>query len=130
MKATSKKAAKKLNAAIGPAVRNFKPPEELTVAEWADRHRRLSPENSAEAGPWRTSRTPYLREPMEAFTDPKIRKIVMVAASQVGKSELELNIIAYIIDQDPGSILFVQPTLDDARKKAADKLAEEKGGEA
>lgn len=116
MKPTSKRAARKLNAAIGSAVRNFRPPEDLTVAEWADRHRRLSPENSAEAGPWRTSRTPYLREPMEAFTDPKIRKIVMVAASQVGKSELELNVIGYIIDQDPGSILFVQPTLDDARK--------------
>ena len=40
----------------------------------------------------------------------------MVAASQVGKSELELNIIGYIIDQDPGSILYVHPTIDDARK--------------
>ena len=116
MRPTTKKAAKRLNAAIAPAVQNFKPPEDLTVAEWADRYRRLSPETSAEAGPWRTSRTPYLAEPMKAFTDPKVHKIVMVAASQVGKSELELNIIAYIIDQDPGSILFVQPSLDDARK--------------
>lgn len=123
MKPTTKKDAKKLNAAIGPAVRNFKPPEELTVAEWADKHRRLSPENSAEAGPWRTSRTPYLREPMEAFTDPKVKRIVMVAASQVGKSELELNIIGYIIDQDPGSILYIQPTLDDARKFSRLRIA-------
>lgn len=123
MKPTTKKATKQLNAAIGPAVRNFKPPEALTVAEWADRYRRLSPENSAEAGPWRTSRTPYLKEPMEAFTDPKVRKIVMVAASQVGKSELELNIIGYIIDQDPGSVLFVQPTLDDARKFSRLRIA-------
>ncbi len=53
---------------------------------------------------------------MATFTDPKIHKIVMVAASQVGKSELELNIIGYIIDQDPGSVLFVQPTIEDARK--------------
>ena len=123
MKPTTKKSTAKLNAAIAPAIRNFKPPEDLTVAEWADRHRRLSPENSAESGPWRTSRTPYLREPMEAFTDPRIRKIVMVAASQVGKSELELNIIGYIIDQDPGSILFVQPSLDDARKFSRLRIA-------
>ena len=116
MKRTNKKAARKLNKAIAPAIRQFRPPEELTVAEWADRHRRLSPENSAEAGPWRTSRTPYLEEPMAAFTDPKVRKEVMVAASQVGKSEFELNVIAYIIDQDPGSILYVHPTLEDARK--------------
>jgi len=113
---TSKQAARKLNKAIAPAIRQFKPPEDLTVAEWADKYRRLSPENSAEAGPWRTSRTPYLEEPMKAFTDPKVERLVMVAASQVGKSELELNIIAYIIDQDPGSILYVHPTLEDARK--------------
>jgi len=116
MKRTTKRAADKLNAAIAGAVKNFRPPESLTVDEWADRNRRLSPENSAEAGPWRTTRTPYLRKPMAAFTDPKVRKIVMVAASQVGKSELELNIIGYIIDQDPGSILYVHPTLEDARK--------------
>lgn len=122
MKPTSKKNAKKLNAAIAPALRNFKPPENLTVAEWADKYRRL-PATAAEAGPWRTSRTPYLREPMEAFSDPKINHIVMVAASQVGKSELELNIIGYIIDQDPGSILFVQPTIDDAKKFSRLRIA-------
>lgn len=109
-------AADKLNAAFSGALKHFKPPESLTVDEWADSYRRLSPESSAEAGPWRTKRTPYLEEPMKAFTDPKVRKIVMVAASQVGKSELELNIIGYIIDQDPGSILYVHPTIEDARK--------------
>ena len=116
MARTTKTAAAKINAAISGALKNFRPPESLTVDEWADRHRRLSPESSAEAGPWRTKRTPYLEEPMKAFTDPKVRKIVMVAASQVGKSELELNIIGYIIDQDPGSILYVHPTIEDARK--------------
>ncbi len=116
MSKTTKKAAAALNAAIAPEVVHFKPPENLTVNEWADKYRRLSPENSAEAGPWRTKRTPYLAEPMKAFTDPKVRKIVMVAASQVGKSELELNIIGYIMDQDPGSILFVHPSLEEARK--------------
>lgn len=114
MTRTTKKAAAKLNAAISGAIKRFAPPESLTVDEWADKHRRLSPESSAEAGPWRTKRTPYLEEPMRAFTDPKVHKIVMVAASQVGKSELELNIIGYIIDQDPGSILYVHPTIDDA----------------
>lgn len=123
MKTTSKRAQQKINAAIKPAIQNFKPPEELTVSEWADRNRRLSPETSAEAGPWRTSRTPYLKEPMDAFTDPKVRKIVMVAASQVGKSELEMNVIGYIMDQDPGSILFVQPSLDDARKFSRLRIA-------
>lgn len=113
----------RLNTAIAGALKNFKPPESLTVDEWADRYRRLSPESSAEAGPWRTKRTPYLEEPMKAFTDPKVYKIVMVAASQVGKSELELNIIGYIIDQDPGSVLYVHPTIDDAKKFSRIRIA-------
>lgn len=96
--------------------KNFKPPENITVSEWADKYRRLSPESSAEAGPWRTSRTPYLKEPMDAFTDPKVRNIVMVSASQIGKSEFELNCIGYIIDQDPSTIIYVQPNLEDAAK--------------
>ena len=103
----------------------MKPPDDLTVTQWAERNRRLSSEASAEPGPWRTSRTPYLREPMDAFTDPKVRRIVMVAASQVGKSELELNIIGYIIDEDPGSILFVHPTTIDAKEFSKLRIAPE-----
>lgn len=112
----NKKELKNLNKVVKQACRNFKPPENLTVSEWADKYRRLSPETSAEAGPWRTRRTPYLKEPMDCFTDPKVHKIVMVAASQVGKTEFEINAIGYIIDQDPGVIIFGQPTIEEARK--------------
>ena len=122
---TSKSATRRLNGAIAKVLAGMKPPDDLTVTQWAERHRRLSSESSAEPGPWRTSRTPYLREPMDAFTDPKVRRIVMVAASQVGKSELELNIIGYIIDEDPGSILFVHPTTIDAKEFSKLRIAPE-----
>ncbi len=112
----------KLNA-IAARSTAFNFPENLTVTQWADKHRRLSPESSVEVGPWRTRRTPYLKEPMDAFTDPKIRRLVMVAASQVGKSELLNNIIGYIIDQDPGSILFVHPTTIDAKEYSKLRIA-------
>ena len=93
------------------------------MSQWAEKNRRLSPESSAEAGPWRNERTPYLVDIMDAFTDPKVNKLTVVAASQVGKSEVELNIIGYIIDQDPGSTIYVQPTLDDARKFSRLRIA-------
>lgn len=105
-----------LNRTIKEVVYHFTPPEKITVSEWAEKYRRLSPEASAEAGPWKNARTPYLTEIMDAFTEPKINHLTVVAASQVGKSEIELNFIGYIIDQDPGSILYIQPTLDDAKK--------------
>lgn len=115
--------AQRLNSAIAKAISGMKPPENLTVTEWADKKRRLSPESSAEPGPWRTYRTPYLQGPMDAFIDPKVRRIVMASASQVGKSELENNIIGYIIDEDPGSILFIHPTTIDAKDYSKLRIA-------
>lgn len=115
--------ALRLNKAIARAISGMMPPEDLTVSQWAEKHRRLSAESAAEPGPWRTERTPYLRGPMDAFTDPKIKHIVMVAASQVGKSEWINNAIGYIIDQDPGSILFVHPTGIDAKEYSKLRIA-------
>lgn len=113
----------RINRTFKKALANFKPPESMTVDEWADKYRILPQGTAAEAGQWRTERTPYLREPMKAFTDPKVRRIVMVAASQVGKTEMELNILGYIIDQDPGTTIFVHPSLDDARKFSRLRIA-------
>lgn len=96
-------------------LKGFRAPDDLNVSQWAEKNRVL-PASSAEPGPWRTSRTPYLEEPMKAFTDPKVTHIVMVSASQTGKSEFELNCLGYIIDQDPGTILYVQPTVEEAKK--------------
>ena len=118
---TSKAAARKLNRVV--PWKGMAPPEDCTVTEWAERKRRLSAEASAEPGPWRTERTPYLREIMDCFTDPRVRHIVTVAASQVGKSELINNLIGYIIDQDPGSILFVHPTTIDAKEYSKLRIA-------
>lgn len=103
--------------------KNYIPPKELTVSEWAERYRVLSRESSAEAGKWRNERTPYLVEIMDAFTDYRVKKISLMSSSQAGKSELELNIIGYIIDQDPGSILYIQPTIDDAKKFSRQRIA-------
>lgn len=38
----------------------LKPPEKLSISEWADKYRVLSV--SAEAGKWSTNRTPYLKK--------------------------------------------------------------------
>ncbi len=118
-----RRGAARLNKAMRKALAGMAPPDDLTVSQWAEAKRRLSAESAAEPGPWRTERTPYLREPMDAFTDPKVRHIVMVAASQVGKSEFLNNCIGYIIDEDPGSILFVHPTTIDAQEYSKLRIA-------
>jgi len=123
MRNERKKELARLNSLVAKVMANMQPPADLTVTEWAEQNRRLSPETSAETGPWRVSRTPYLREPLDAFTDPKVRRLVLVSSSQVGKSEFENNLIGYIIDQDPGSILFVHPYTTDAKEYSKLRIA-------
>lgn len=114
---------KRLNKCLKGLLRSFRPPQALTVSQWADKYRILSKEGSAESGRWRTSKTPYLKEIMDSFTDPTIERIVMVSSSQIGKSEMELNAIGYIIHQDPGPILYIHPDLEAAEKFSTQRLA-------
>jgi hypothetical protein len=54
------------------------PPPEMTIDEWADKYRVLSPEYSAEPGQWSTDRAPYLREIMRACSPQHPCKRVVV----------------------------------------------------
>jgi len=102
---------------------SLKPPPDLRVSEWADENRRLSPESSAEAGTWSTSRAEYQRGMMDAFNDPSVREVVIMSSSQIGKTEILNNIVGYHVAQDPSPILVVQPTLDMAQTWSKDRLA-------
>ena len=57
-------------AAAGAGAR---PEPLLTISAWADRYRILSQRASAEPGPWRTDRTPYLREIMDCLSPSSLR---------------------------------------------------------
>jgi phage terminase large subunit GpA-like protein len=94
------------------------PDPEITVDEWADRYRKLSSKGgSAEAGPYRTSRTPYLREIFENLSvGSPVRRTVFKKAAQIGASECGMCWVGYIIDQVPGPTLVVQPTVDLAHR--------------
>lgn len=99
------------------------PPPDLRISEWADRHRRLSAESSAEPGSWSTDRAPYQRGIMDAVCDPSIHTIVVMSAAQVGKTEIINNIVGYYVHQDPAPILLLQPTLEMAQAWSKDRLA-------
>lgn len=99
------------------------PPPVLTVSQWADEYRRLSPEASAEPGRWNTDRAPYQRAIMDAVNDAKCEDIIIMSSAQVGKTELILNIIGYYIDYDPSPILVLQPTREMAQTFSKDRMA-------
>ena len=87
------------------------PPPKLTVSQWADRYRKLSTEASAEPGQWHTDRAPYQREIMDAINDPETEEVVIKSSSQIGKTEIELNIIGYYIHLDPCPIMVILPNV-------------------
>ena len=101
----------------------FRPPRRRTVSQWADENRILVSDSSSEAGRWRTVRAPYQREIMDAFTDPKIYEIDVMASAQVGKSEIQLNMIGEAVDEDPGPMMYVQPTKEMAEDYSKRRIA-------
>jgi phage terminase large subunit GpA-like protein len=99
------------------------PPPKLTISQWADAKRVLSPEASAARGRWRTERTPYLREIMDAVSDPEVERVIVMSSSQVGKTEVVLNVIGYHMDVAPCPMLLVYPTEGTAEDFSKERLA-------
>lgn len=88
----------------------YKPRPIISVDEWADKNRMLSSMSSAEPGPWRTERFPFLRPIMQdlSATSP-VQEIIVMKGAQVGLTEVGLNWIGYIIDITPTSMMLVMP---------------------
>jgi phage terminase large subunit GpA-like protein len=83
----------------------------------------LSGKASAEPGPWRTDRTPYLREVMNCLsTTSPIQRVVLMAGAQLGKTEAGSNWLGYVIAHAPGPMMMVQPTVDMAKRLSKQRL--------
>lgn len=87
----------------------LKPKPRLTISQWADQHRYLARGTSPEPGRWRTSRAPYTREIMDVF-NTTANIVVVCASSQVGKTEIALNILGFYMHEDPSPIMYLMPT--------------------
>ncbi len=101
----------------------LRPDPALTVSEWADQHRILSPRASAEPGRYRTDRTPYLRAIMDALSPSHpARRVVVMKSAQVGFTESGNNWIGYVIHHAPGPMLAVQPTVELAKRFSRQRI--------
>src|SRR5689334_19239405 len=95
----------------------------LTVSDWADEYRVLSTRASAEPGPWRTDRAPYLKEIMDCLSPSSpVERVVFMKGSQIGGTECGNNWIGYIIHQAPGPIMAVQPTVEMAKRNSKQRI--------
>lgn len=101
----------------------LRPVPNLTVDEWADANRVLASESSAEPGPYRTSRAPYLRQIMvDMSPNTPIQKVVVMKSAQVGFSEAAINIVGCYMDISPCPIGYVMPTIEGAMAISKDRI--------
>ncbi len=88
------------------------PDPDLDLDEWAEAHM-IIPKSTgaAEYGRYRTDRTPHARHIMQSLSNKsKCRRVVLMAASQMLKTQVALNWICYTIHQHPSNILMLMPT--------------------
>lgn len=103
------------------ALKQLSPIKKMSVSDWADNFRQL-PSTSSEPGRWKTDRTPYMREVMDAFTDDKIHRVVAMTSSQVGKSEVLNNVVGRFSHLDPCTLMIIQPTQELAEKYSKTRI--------
>lgn len=96
-------------------LQSWAPPEDITVSEWAEQYRVL-PRQSAIPGPWRNRLTPYTIGVMDAYNDPLVEQITIMASVQSSKTEAAYNMLGYTICQDPAPALVAMPTLKTLKK--------------
>lgn len=96
----------------------------LSISQWADQFRMLPAKGASEHGPWRTSRTPYLREPMDCLSPhDRTERVVLMFGAQTGKTEAGLNWIGATADYYPCPMLMVQPTVEMAERVSKQRVA-------
>jgi phage terminase large subunit GpA-like protein len=104
-------------------LRGFRPDPALTVAQWADRYRILPKKSSAEPGRYRSSRTPYVREIMDALTSTNpIQELCVMKGTQLGFTEVGNNWFGYVVDISPGPMMMIFPTSELAQDHSKQKL--------
>ncbi len=103
------------------ACKVLKPQEMLLVSDWAERHRILD-DSSNLAGRWSNDVTPYLVEIMNTLNDDYIRQVYFCKASQIGGTAALINMLCYIIMQQPAPTMIVYPSDDLAKDVSNDFL--------
>ncbi len=99
----------------------WNPPERLPLSKWVEKNFVLSPEYSSRSGPLELFG--WQREIFDAFTDPRVTSVAVKCGTQLVKTLLIQGALAYVIAEEPGPTLLVEPKDADARAFSVERLA-------
>lgn len=94
----------------------------MTISEWADRKRILGKDESPNDGPWSTETVPFLRDIMNSLNDERIHKVIFMKCTQIGGTEVGINMLGYLMDQEPCRIIYVMPEDTTAKEFSSERL--------
>jgi len=99
----------------------WRPPDRRPPWAWCEDHITSIP-YSPIPGRFRSANSPWMREPMEALVDPRIRIVSIIAAIQSGKTSVGEFGLCHIIANHPGPTLWLDQTDDDAKDQSESRL--------
>ncbi|UNK26229.1 phage terminase large subunit family protein [Serratia plymuthica] len=100
---------------------DVRPPEPLSLSEWANKYAVLSKETSAQTGRFRSFA--YQDGMMDAITDPTVTQVSVMKSARVGYTKILDHVVGYYLAHDPSPILIVQPRVEDAEDYSKTEIA-------
>ncbi|QLH62298.1 phage terminase large subunit family protein [Serratia symbiotica] len=100
---------------------DVRPPEPLSLSEWANKYAVLSKETSAQTGRFRSFA--YQDGIMDAITDPSVTQVSVMKSARVGYTKILDHVVGYYLAHDPSPILIVQPRVEDAEDYSKTEIA-------
>lgn len=93
-------------------IEGLQPDPSLPLDEWSDRYAVIPRSTgAAEYGKYRIDRTPHAKEIMRCLSNRHpCRRVVLMAASQMLKTQIALNWFCYVVHQHPSNFLWLMPT--------------------
>jgi phage terminase large subunit GpA-like protein len=96
------------------------PPEDLVLSDWAEKNI-VIPEGQS-VRPGATRMWSYLREPINAIGDRSVERVTIMKSARVGATKALMFAMAAAAATDPGPIILLMPTDDDARDAAVSEV--------
>jgi phage terminase large subunit GpA-like protein len=98
----------------------LRPPEKLTLSQWAEQNFVLASGSSARPGRFRL--WSFQKGILDAIGDPSIEKVVLQKSTRVGFTKALVAAIGAMAATDPASCILLVPTDDDARGISTDEI--------
>jgi phage terminase large subunit GpA-like protein len=101
----------------------LEPPPSMTLSEWTIANRYLSAEESSIPGKYDPEFAPFQLGIMDTISNPDVEKVVVMASTRIGKTNIVTNTIGYYADLDPCPILYMRGIANDCKLFSKEELS-------